>query len=76
MQGATLKKAELACRHLELEAREAVERAIRAKGERDAARHEAAMATLATEGAVNTRAQIESKLDQVQRALAIVDEAC
>ena len=37
--------------------------------------HEAAMAKLATEGAVNTRAQIESELTQVQCALALTEEA-
>ena len=71
MQSALLKKAELACRCLELEARESAEKATRAKSERDVACHEAAMAKLATEGAVNTRAQIKSKLARVQRALAL-----
>ena len=52
MHSASLKKAELACRRLELEARESVERAARAEAERDTMRHEAAMAKLATEGAV------------------------
>ena len=33
------------------------------------------MAKLETEGAVNTRAQIESELAQVQRALALAEEA-
>ena len=33
------------------------------------------MAKLATEGAINTRAQIESELARVQRALALVEEA-
>ena len=56
MQSASLKKAELACRRLELEVKEYAERAARAEAERDAACHEAAMAKLATEGAVNTRA--------------------
>ena len=51
MQSASLKKAELACRRLELKAKESAERATRA--EKDAACHEAAMAKLATEGAVN-----------------------
>ena len=54
MESASLKKAELACRRLELEARESVEGAIRAKNERDVACHEAVMAKLATEGAINT----------------------
>ena len=33
------------------------------------------MAKLATEGAVNTRAHIESELAWVQRALALAEEA-
>ena len=76
IQSASLKKAELACRCLELEARESAERASRAESERDSACHEAAMAKLATEGAVNTRAQIESELARVQRALALAEESC
>ena len=75
MQSASLKKAELACRRLELEARESAERAIRAEAERDAVCHEVAMAKLETKGAVNTREQIESELARVQRALALVEEA-
>ena len=50
LQSASLKKSELACGRLELEARESAERVARAKVERDAACHEAAMAKLATEG--------------------------
>ena len=34
------------------------------------------MAKLETEGAVNTRAQIEYELARVQRALALTEEAC
>ena len=56
MQSASLKEAKLACPRLELEAKESTERAARAEAERDAARHEAAMAKLQIEGAVNTRA--------------------
>ena len=63
------------CRRLELEARESTERAIRAEAERDAACYEVTMAKLATEGAVNTRAQIESDLTWVQRVLALAEEA-
>ena len=62
MHSASLKKSELACRRLELEAREYVERATQAEAERDTTRHEAAMAKLETEGAINTRAQMESEL--------------
>ena len=61
----SLKKAELACRRLELDARESIERAARAEPERDTMPHQAAMAKLATEGALNTRAQIESELARV-----------
>ena len=63
----------MTCHHLELEARESAEKAARA--ERDTARHEAAMAKLTTEGALNTRAQIESELARVQNALALTEEA-
>ena len=62
MQVASLKQAELTCCRLELEARESAERASRAEAERDTARHEVAMAKLKSEGALNTRAQIESEL--------------
>ena len=75
MQSASLKKAELACRRLELEVKESAERAAWAKAERDTACHEAAMAKLATKGAVNTRAQIEFELARVQRALALAENA-
>ena len=75
MHSASLKKSELACRHLELEARESAERATWAEAERDTVRHEVAMAKLATEGAVNTRAQIDSELARVQSALVLVEEA-
>ena len=55
MQSASLKKAELTCRLLELEAKESAERAARAEAERaaraeaegDTACHEAVMAKLA-----------------------------
>ena len=62
MQSASLKGVKLACHHLELEAKESVEIAARAEAERDIARHEAAMAKLEIEGAVNARAQMESEL--------------
>ena len=68
MHSVSLKKSELACRRLEIEARESAERAARDEAERDAARYEAAMAKLATEGAVNARAQMKSELARVQSA--------
>ena len=75
IQSASLKKAELGCRHLELEVKESAERTARAEVERDAASHEAAMAKLEIEGAVNTRAQMEYELTRVQRALTIAESA-
>ena len=39
MQSISLKEAELACRRLELEAKESADRAARAEAKRDAARH-------------------------------------
>ena len=75
MQSASLKEVKLACRRLELETKESTERAARAEAERDATRHEAAMVKLEIEGAVNTRAQMESELTQVQRALAVAESS-
>ena len=75
MCDASLKKVELKCHRLELEAKESVERAARAEAERDTVLHEAAMAKLASEGAFNTRVQIETELAQVQNALALAEEA-
>ena len=75
MHSSSLKKAKLACRRLELKARESAERDARDEAERDTACHEVAMAKLATEGAFNTRAQIESELTRVQNALALAEEA-
>ena len=75
MQSSSLKKAELACRRLELELTKSAERATRAEVERDEARHEATMAKLTTEAIVNTRAQIESELAWVCHALSVADNA-
>ena len=75
MHSTSLKKAELACRRLELEARESAERAARAEAERDTTLHEAAMAKLTTEGDLNIGTQIESELARVQNALTLAEEA-
>ena len=75
MQSASLKEAELACHRLKLGAKESTERAAQAEADRDAARHEAAMAKLEIEGTVNTRAQVESELTRVQHALAVAEGA-
>ena len=58
-------EAESNLRHWELDSREAIERAVRAEAERDAAHHEVVMARLETEVAGNVRAQVESKLARV-----------
>ena len=65
----------MACRRLELEAKESAERTSRAEAKRDAACHEATIANLAIEWAVNSQAQIESELSWVQRALALAEDA-
>ena len=71
----SLKEAEVTCQRLELKAKESAKRAARAEAERDAARHKAMMAKLQIEGVVNTRAQVESELARVQRALAVAENA-
>ena len=76
MQSASLKEVELACHRLELEAKESTEKAAPAEAKRDTAGHEAAIAKLEIEGAVNTRAQMESELTRLQRALAVAKSAC
>ena len=75
IHSASLKKSELACHHLELKARESSEKDARAETERDAARNEAEMAKLATKGAVNDWAQMESELARVQSAMMLVEKA-
>ena len=68
-------EAEASSQHWESEAKEAVERAVRAKAERDAARHEVSMAKLNAKVAGSTWAQVESELTRVQRALAASKDA-
>ena len=51
----SLKEAQLTIRRLELEAKEASDRASRAESERDAARHEVAMARLEIKAAGSAR---------------------
>ena len=73
MQSASLKEAELACRRLELEPKESSERATWIKAERDAARHEAAMAKLEIEGPLILEHRWSLSLLGVQRALAVAE---
>ena len=61
-------------RQLELGAREAVERATRAKAERDVAHHEVAMARLEIDAAGSAWAQVESELAWVQCDLAASED--
>ena len=71
---AALMEAESKLRRLELEAREAAERATHAEAERDVARHKVAMARLEIDVVGSTRAQMESELARVQRALAASED--
>ena len=68
-------EAESKSRCLESEVREAVERAVHAEKERDAARHEVAMGRLEIDAAGNAQAQMESVLARVQSALATLKDA-
>ena len=68
-------EAESNSRHWELEAKEAVERAVRIKVVRDAACHEVAMAQLDTEAAGSARAQVEFELARVQHTLVASEDA-
>ena len=56
-------------RLLELEAKEAVDRAARVETKRDVARHEVVMARLEIQATGSTWAQVELELSQVQSAL-------
>ena len=68
-------EAESKSRWLELEAKEAAERATRAEAERDAASYEVAMAWLEIDEASNARVQMEYEISPVQRALATSEDA-
>ena len=73
---ASLKEAQLSSRCWELEAKEAMERVVRAETERDAARHEAAMARLEIDAMSGARAQVEAKLARVRDVLVAAEDAC
>ena len=68
-------EAEASSRRWESEAKEAVEREVRAKAERDATRHEASMDKLDAEMVGSARAQVEFELARVQHALAALEDA-
>ena len=68
-------EAESNLRSWESEAREAIERAVRAESEREDAHHEVAMAQLETEGTSSAWAQVESELTRVQYALVSLEDA-
>ena len=62
---ASLMEAKSNSKHWESEAREVAERAVHVEAERDASRHEVAMARLETEEAGSAWAQMESELARV-----------
>ena len=66
---------ETSSRHWELEAKEAVERVVRAQAEIDAACHEASMARLDAKATGSAWVQVESELARVQHALAASEDA-
>ena len=68
---ASLKEAQLTIRRLELEAKEAADRAARAETERDGVQHEMEMVRLEIEAAGSARAQVEQELSWVQSVLTI-----
>ena len=70
---ASLKEVQLTAQRWELEAKEATDRAARAKAERDPARHETMMARLETKAVGNALEQVELELSRVQCALTTVD---
>ena len=72
---ASLMEVESNSRRWESEAKEVVEWAVRAKKERDATRHEVAMARLDTEAAGIAQAKVESELARVQHALVASEDA-
>ena len=72
---ASLKEAQLSSRHWELEAKKAMERAVRAETERDAAQHEAAMARLEIDAMSGALAQLEAELALVRHILVITKDA-
>ena len=72
---ASLKEAQLSSRHWELEAKEATKRVVRAETERDAARHEAAMARLKIDVVSGAQAQVEVELAYVRDALVDAEDA-
>ena len=67
---ASLKEVQMTAQRLELEAKDAMDKAAQAKDERDADCHETVVAWLDTEVAGHAWAQVESELSRVQCALA------
>ena len=58
-------EAEVSSRCWESEAKEDIKRVVKAKAERDAARHEASMAKLDVEAVGSAWAQVESELARI-----------
>ena len=72
---ASLKETQLSSRRWELEAKEVMERAVRVKTEKDAARHEPAMARLEIDAMNSARAQVEAELAGVWDVLVPAEDA-
>ena len=70
-----MKEAQLSSRSWKLEAKEAMERAVRVKTKRDAARHEAAMARLEIYALSGARAQVEAELARIRDVLVATEDA-
>ena len=70
---ASLKEVQLTVQRLELEAKEAADRAAQAEAERDPARHKMVMERLKTEAAGNARVEVELELSRVQCAQTTAD---
>ena len=69
-----MKEAQHSSRRWELEAKEVAERAVPAEAERDAARHETAMARLEIEAMSDARVQVEVELARVRGVLAAAED--
>ena len=72
---ASLKEAQPSSRCWELAAKEAMGRAVRAETERDATRHEAAIARLEIDAMSGAQAHVEAELARVRHILVAVEVA-
>ena len=71
---ASLKEAQLSSRRWELEAKEAMERAVQAETEKDTSRNEAAISQLQIDASSGARAQVEAELAHVRDVLVAAED--